>query len=118
MAADKIEVKKGVPLTWTLEFEDENGIPYDLTGKTIMFTVKYQDDVLDNDTTAIIQKNITSHSDPTNGTTVITLTAVDTAIAIGDYKYDIRIYQASPELILNSDAGQFVVTDIVTKRTS
>ncbi len=59
----------------------------DITGWTIYFTCK--ENMIDADDNAKIKKDITSHSDPTNGKTLIELTITDTNL-IGSYHYDIK----------------------------
>ncbi len=63
----------------------------DLTGWTIYFTCKEY--MADKDDNAKIKKDITSHSDPTIGKTLIELTAIDTNL-LGSYHYDIK-YKSS-----------------------
>jgi hypothetical protein len=117
MAASTITLYKGNPYAGIMTVTDSAGNAYDLTGKTVFFTVKNFDDE-DNDAGALITKDITSHSNPTAGITVLELTALQTNIAKGDYKYDLRIYQASPLIQLNSVQGFITVKEIVTKRTA
>lgn len=64
-----------------------NGIPEDITGWTVYFTVKEEENDADND--AVIKKDITSHTDPTNGITLIQLTTSDTDRE-GSFRYDIK----------------------------
>jgi hypothetical protein len=59
----------------------------DITGWTVYFTCK--ENMADIDDNAKIKKDITIHSDPTNGKTLIELTASDTNL-IGSYHYDIK----------------------------
>ena len=69
-----------------LEFT-KNGIAEDITGWTIYFTAKLE--MEDSDANAKISKKITSHSDPTNGITIITLDPDDTDLDYGSYYYSI-----------------------------
>lgn len=81
-----------------------NNVNYPLTGATVYFTAKpaEYDDVY-TDTTATIRKDITSHTDPTNGYTLIALSPTDTEyqyggttpIVPGDYTWDIKVKEAS-----------------------
>lgn len=118
MATSTITIIKGIPYVRTLTFTDSAGSAYDLTGKTIFFTVKNIDDVADNDTAAVIKKDITVHTNAVGGITTLSLSAVETDIALGDFKYDIKIYQAVPLIDLNSEKGICQVTDKVTERIS
>lgn len=62
-----------------------------LAGATVYFTVKSGPDDDADDNSAFIQKNVTSHSDPDAGETVVRLTPSDTDIEAGDYKYDVKL---------------------------
>ena len=59
----------------------------DITGATIYFTAKSSID----DTENVLQKVVTTHSDPVNGITAISLNSSDTDISAGEYVYDIQI---------------------------
>jgi hypothetical protein len=113
-----ITIKKGNPYNATLTFTDADGNAYPLTGKTVFFTVKYKDDTGDDDTNAVITADITDHTNASGGITALALDADDTDIAPGDYKYDIRVYDADPLVQINSTSGICTVVDIVTKRVS
>jgi len=65
----------------------KNGSSQDITGWTIYFTVK--DKIADDDDDAKIKKDITVHSEPENGITLIELTTSDTNL-VGNYYYDIK----------------------------
>jgi hypothetical protein len=119
MATNKLTIQKGNPYARVLQFNDTSvtpAVPYDLTGKTIFFTVKKWDDVLTDDTAAVIQKTITVHTHADAGTSSLELTAIQTDISKGDYKYDFRLYQAAPLVQLNSIKGVCEITDKVTER--
>lgn len=107
---------KGNPYSATITVVDSAGTAYNLTGKTVFFTVKKLTDNGDDDTNALITKDITNHTNPTGGITTLTLTTTQTNIAIGDYKWDIRIYSASVQL--NTTQGDCEVKNTVTKRIS
>jgi len=64
-----------------------DGIVEDITGWTVYFTAKAKMEDVDAD--AVISLKITSHSDPTNGVTLISLTTTDTDITAGNYYYSI-----------------------------
>ena len=64
-----------------------NKVPIDITGWTIYFTVKSK--MEDSDSSALIQKDITSHLDPKNGKSLITLDPSDTDRR-GSFNYDIK----------------------------
>ena len=66
-----------------------NGLPVDITGWSIFFTMKVAYD--DGDDKAIVKKKVTVHSDPTNGISILTLIPTDTeTAAIRKYYYDFK----------------------------
>ena len=67
-----------------------DGVPVNITGFTIFFTVKNTDDNDKTDDSAVIKKNVTTHTDPTAGITTIVLTDSDTDIPPTNYEYDIQ----------------------------
>lgn len=119
MATTTITIQKGNPYNKILQFYDisvDPKIVYDLTGKTIFFTVKNFDDNGSDDTNAVISKTITSHTNPLAGTSALSLTTTDTNVAAGDYKADFRVYQTTPLVQLNTIRVLCEITDIITKR--
>lgn len=97
-------------MTITLTF---TGI--DLTGATVYFTVKSAADTDATDTSALIKKDITSHTDAINGATEIVLTPTDTDIAVGKYKYDIKLKKADGQQT-TTQVGEFIVKEAITNR--
>lgn len=95
--------------------EVDFGSSVDLTGATVFFTAKKN--MSDLDAAAVIKKDVTSHSDPTHGKTVITLTTSDTNVPVGNYFWDIRIKDASGN-ITNTEQEILKVAAVVTQRTS
>jgi len=108
-----ITVKRGDTTPLPLTFTDENGSAVDITGWTIYFTVKAKIDDEDND--AKIKKDVTTHSDPTNGKTVITLSSSDTSIDPGNYYYDVQVKTNTGEIYTPLE-GNFIVRPDITKR--
>jgi hypothetical protein len=100
-------------ITFTLT---ENNTPVDLTGSTVFFTAKpaLTNDISDN--TAVISVEVTSHTDPENGETVIPLTSSDTDVTPGDYYYDIQVKNGSSITSIKYQLLE-VIAD-VTRRTS
>ena len=119
MASD-INIKKGNPYTANITFKDADGAAYPLTGKTVFFTVKHLSDTGDDDTNAIITKDITVHTDAAGGITQLSLTATQTNQVTGQYKYDFRVIYTveSIEHKSNTETGYAYINDIVTKRTT
>ena len=109
-----ITIQRRNPYIATLTVTDSDGNAYDLTGITVFFTVKNKTDHEDDDAAAVITKDITVHTDAAGGITTLALTAVDTDVNLGDYKYDIRLYSGSVQL--NSTRDICSIVDIVTKR--
>ncbi len=89
----------------------------DLTGATVYFTAKpaLTDDATD--TSAVITKEVTSHTDPTNGKTVIDLDPSDTNVTPGIYYYDIQVKKASGAIV-SIPARKLRIWADVTRRTT
>ena len=92
-----------------------NGTAIDITGYTVLFTVKKRDDISKSDDSAIIQKTITEHTDPTTGQTTINLTNTDTDIEQGQYYWDIRLINPSGS-ISQTNRGELEIVSGITKR--
>jgi hypothetical protein len=89
------------------------GTPIDLTGATIWFTMKPA--ITDDDTNAVIQKQVTSHTDAVNGETEIVLTNADTQnLVLGTYYYDIQYVAANGD-VKTIIAGKLKVIGDVTR---
>lgn len=83
----------------------------DITNYTVYFTVKA--DIDDTDANAIINKDITTHSNPTIGETQIPILPTDTeGQPPGDYVYDIR-YNDGSGAITTILHGTFKITQAV-----
>lgn len=90
--AAKLELYRGVSYPITYNHTDSSGAAVPLTGKTLYFTVKadkFDSDA--NDTTAIISKTITTHTDAAGGVTSFTLTDTDTYKEPGKYYFSFLI---------------------------
>lgn len=111
----KLTVFRGDDKVWNLNFTDADGVAYDITSATVFFTVKTNK--TDADASALISKDVTSHSSPTDGETMITLTNSDTDIAVGTYYFDIQLVE-SGGTVTTCVEGQFVVKQDITVRTS
>jgi hypothetical protein len=70
-----------------LIFIDRNGYRLDITDWMISFIVREEFSGMDN----IIEKEVTTHSDPTMGESTITLTSDEIEDIIGNYLYSINI---------------------------
>lgn len=116
--AGKIKVQRGTTHSIGVTYK-ENGSAADIRGATILFTVRDSEhDVSDtDDSEALISKDVTSHSDPTNGVSSIVLTPSDTRIAIGKHYYSIKIDKNSDDSEVYEIAeGRFEVDGDPTNR--
>lgn len=116
MSVEKIDLveKRGDTQTYTLYFCDEDGARQDITGWTVFFTAKTK--TSDADASAIISKTITTHTDPTNGETQISLTATDLA-TVGRYVYDVQVKTDVGDIKTVLE-GNLNIQQDVTTRTS
>ena len=84
--------KKFTDKVYTMTFKDDDGVAINITGATVYVTVKTQPDLSSDDSTAIIRKEITSHTTPLSGITQFTFTKEDVNVAPKDYMLDIKLY--------------------------
>lgn len=87
----------------------------DLTGATVYFTVKPAYDSDQADAAAVIKKDITTHTNPTQGLTTISLTPTDTNVVAGTYGYDIKLKKANGDQSTIT-VGQAIIKDAYTLR--
>lgn len=112
------ELIQGDDESLTVTFTDENGAVINITGYTVFFTIKKKPDDDADDSEASLKKTVTSHSDPTNGKTIILLTNAETAtLEARRYYYDLQIKDLS-DRINSSRYGILEVVKDVTNRTS
>lgn len=102
-------------VSFDLTFTDVDGDPINLTGATVFFTVKKR--ATDPDDEAEISKSITSFDDPTSGVALLELTTSDTDMSAGRYLFDIQLKTVDGKIV-SSTAGNFLVTQDITVRTS
>lgn len=112
-----LKINRGTSFPITVNYSS-NGLAGDLTGASVFFTVKKTE--FDNDMTdasAVLAKTITTHSDPTNGVSVINIDPSDTLDLDPniDYRYDIKVKIATGE-IYKLDEGTFKVDGSPTNR--
>lgn len=105
---------KGDTYSIDLTIETALGEIVDLTGATVFFTVKRN--IQDTDSQALINKTVTSHTNPTLGQTSISLNASDVAY-VGEFYYDIKV-KFSSNIISSVLTDKFILVDHVTIRTS
>jgi hypothetical protein len=87
----------------------------DLTGATVYFTVKSDYDDDETDSTALIKKDITTHTSPLEGKTELILSGVDTNIPAEEYGYEIKLKKANGAK-KTIEIGRFVVKDTYQRR--
>lgn len=104
--------------TLTITFRDEDGV-IDITGYKVYFTVRVTS-TLDgltsthDDSPAVITKTVTSHSDPTDGVTTVSLSASDTNLDPATYTFDVQIKDLSNN-ITTTQKGDFIIKSDVTR---
>ncbi len=81
-----------------------NGIAQDITDWTIYFTIKRNK----GDSEALVSKEITSHTSPTEGKTTISLDKEDTQTLSGDFWYDIKVDDSQNKRKIYSE-GKFTI---------
>lgn len=118
--ANQITVQRGTTHSIGIVYK-EDGVATDITGSTILFTVKnveYDDDAADS--TAIINKNVTTHTDPTNGETAITILPTDTrSLDPGNYYYSIKIDKDSDDsTVYELSEGRLLIDGDPTNRVA
>ena len=105
---------RGDDQIFALEFT-ENGAIKDITGWTIYFTLKKNID--DADASAVLKKDMTTHTDPTNGKTEIPLLNTETDTLEGIYYYDIQYKDVStPPVVKTVLSGTMNFIKDVTRR--
>jgi hypothetical protein len=115
MATTKINnFYRGDTVSYAMTFTT-NSVAMDITGATIWFTLKKSRN--DTDAQAVLQKELTSHSDPTHGITTMSLTSTDTNIPCGRYFYDFQVKTLSGN-IFTFLSGTVDVLEDVTRSTS
>lgn len=108
-------VKRGDTVCFEVEVTDETGTAIDITGWIFFLTMK--DNIDDADGAAVISVDVATHTDPTNGKTLIEAAAADTDALTGDKYYDIQYKDLSGKIrTLMSGIASF--DKDVTRRTS
>lgn len=112
-----IKVDRGASYTMAFEYQ-RDGLARTLVDATVRFTVKPTEwDTDDDDSSATIVKNVTSHTDAAAGESEITLSPTDTYITPGDYFWDIRVEESGGEIYKVAE-GKFKVDGSPTNRTT
>jgi len=95
--------------------KDSDGVAIDITGYTFWLTIKTLEAQADSD--AVLQKEITTHTNPTGGITTFPITSAESgAIEVGDYQYDIQMKSAAND-ISTLVRGTFIIEQDITVAT-
>ena len=86
---------RGDDLDFAVIFK-EGDVLKDITGWTVFFTLKKRID--DDDDDAALKKDITVHTNPTQGRTDVNLSAAETDALTGLYHYDIQSKDGAGEI--------------------
>ena len=109
-----ISIYRGDDKDFTLIFKT-NGVPIDITGWKIYFTVKRSKDDIDD--VAIIKKDWITHSDPTNGKSTFSLTNTETEITPAMYISDFQIKKPDGKIKTLKVLPFEIYTDITRRKT-
>lgn len=97
-------------------YQSDGTTPLDLTGATVYFTLSSSNAPTD-DTSAALQKTVTSHTSPTLGITTITINPADTtALTPATYYYDIQVKDASGH-VTSIKQDKFIINADITRST-
>jgi hypothetical protein len=113
MAGNTISMFRGDDKQFDLHFAySGTGSPLNITGFSVYFTVK--NSISDLDGSAIIQKIVTTHTSPINGSSNFILNNSDTSgLSEKTYFYDIQFKNTSGQRTTVT-RGNFVITNDVT----
>ena len=111
---------RGDTRTLSIQVNNADGTPFNLTGCTVYFTLNVSKTPADDgtDSSAALKASTSSFSTPTNGLATITLTNALTQPLVGSrYYYDIQLKDGSGN-ITSLGQSTFTVTDDITTRIS
>lgn len=94
---------------------DLDGTAVNLTDCTVFFTMKNRK--TDSDDDAVLKKEVSIHTVPTEGKTRISLSNTETNLRPKFYVYDLQVKNGMNK-ILSTESGVIVVTQDVTIRTA
>lgn len=107
---------RGDTLSWPIEIT-RNGAVEDITGWTFFLTIKTAiTDGLD-DAGAVVQVNVTAHTDAANGLSLVEVSAATLNTLSGEYFYDLQ-YKDDAGKIVTLMYGKMNFDRDVTRRTS
>ena len=93
----------------------KDGVPQNIAGWKAYLTLKKDPDVSDDD--ADLKKDVTEHTDPTNGKTQFLLASTETDLLLGVYHFDIQLKDDTPEIMTILKGLMDFLADI-TRRTA
>lgn len=104
-----ITIWRGDSYERRLVFKTSAGVPINITGGTIRFTIKENED--DATADAILEKKIIAHTTPAGGISQLTLTPDDTDIEPGDYYFDFQYKDSANKVttLLDPDNAPYVL---------
>jgi hypothetical protein len=112
-----ISVTRGVDVAFSVTFK-ANDVAVDLTGYTVYFTVRKNQDVTDaDDSEAIISQEYTSIANPATGIVNIALSKTELKQNVGEYFYGIDFKNGSGTVTKGFE-GKFSITYNSANRTS
>ena len=87
-----LQIYRGDDEDFDFTFVDGNGDPIDITGWTLFLTIKTAIDNETDDSGAVVTKTVTTHTNPTQGETTVSILDTDTnELNAGDYYYDFQV---------------------------
>ena len=109
-----LTIIRGDDMTIGFTYTDADGDAIDITDYTIFFTAKPEVDDDATDAAAVISKDVTTHSDPTNGKTNITLTDSDTDVDLCTLKGEIQVVSDAGVIVSSNQFSVVVIGESTT----
>lgn len=103
--------------TYKFKFQEQDGVPVDLTDLTVLVTVKRVSDDDPFDTQAIIRKEIDTFTDAENGEGEYTIDEVDSANKPGRYFKDYKVVDSDGIVQFMVSRFEWFILASVTNRT-
>lgn len=114
----QIDIIRGDGVTLNFTFTDDDDVAINLTGKTLFFTAKPELSDETDDSTAIIQKSTSVHTNAALGLSQILLTAAETIdLEPGFYYWDCQLKGAATDPT-STIYGKLRVWADITRRTT
>lgn len=108
-----LEAVRGDDFSLNFSMKNTNDEPVDITGWVFSMTIK--DKTSRDDEDAVFQKDVSVHTDPINGKSILTITHVESYELHGVYKYDVQI-KTSTNLVKTLMYGTMKFIEDVTRR--